>query len=360
MGGQAGGRGYLVQALISVLDAMANDHDWAALALEPDVSSDKVDILWEYPGRRKVVQVKSSQNQISVPDVKGWAEDLEKSITADEYEISLIGPVSQGVIDLGTHGRVRVPAPRNLDLDGLIHQAAHKLDHYLQARQLGIRSPSMREMVVNALVTQMSAFATRGAPVRREAFDGLLLSWIGKAADIGILPPTAQGGRAAVFEPRPEEVDILARLLDAQNKTLHFARADVGAGFLVLVDLQPLVDPSETEAALSYVEGVQRLARHGLLVNPTRDGEVYHLSTEGRALAKKVRGKCPWCQKSMGNAGSDPQQPPVWQCRNPRCLHSAWHRDATCQTCGKRPAEITSQGVSFTSFRCEDGHSFTT
>jgi hypothetical protein len=79
MGGQAGGRGYLVQALISVLDALANDHDWAALALEPDVSSDKVDILWEYPGRRKVVQVKSSQNQISVPDVKGWAEELEKS-----------------------------------------------------------------------------------------------------------------------------------------------------------------------------------------------------------------------------------------------------------------------------------------
>jgi hypothetical protein len=263
------------------------------------------------------------------------------------------------VIDLGTHGRVKVPAPRNLDLGGLTHQAAHLLDHYLQARQLGIRSPSMREMAVNALVTQMSVFATSGAPVRRAAFDGLLLSWIGKAADIEILPTPAKGGRAPVFEPRPEEVEILCRLLDAQNKALHFARADVGAGFLVLVDLQPLVDPSETEVALPYVEGVQRLARHGLLVNPTRDGQVYHLSTEGRALAKQWRGKCPWCRKSMDNAGGDPKQAPVWECRNPRCLHSAWHRDAVCPTCGKRPAEITSQGVSFTSFRCEDGHSFT-
>src|SRR5207247_207654 len=91
MGGQAGGRGYLIQALVSVLDALTNDREWTSITLEPNLASDKVDVLWQYPTRRKVVQVKSSQNQISVPDVKAWAEELEASVTADEYEIRLIG-----------------------------------------------------------------------------------------------------------------------------------------------------------------------------------------------------------------------------------------------------------------------------
>jgi hypothetical protein len=51
MSGQAGGRGYLVQALISVLDALADGHDWVSVTLEPNVASDKVDILWQYTSR---------------------------------------------------------------------------------------------------------------------------------------------------------------------------------------------------------------------------------------------------------------------------------------------------------------------
>ena len=359
MSGQAGGRGYLVQALISVLDALTNDHDWTAIQLEPDLTSDKVDILWEYPTRRKVVQVKSSKNQIGVPDVRRWADDLEGSITADEYAISLIGPASQGVIEMGTYGKVQVPAPRNLDLDGLAHQAAHQLDYYLQARQLGIRTPSTREMVVNALVTRLSAFATTGTPVRRDVFDGLLLSWVGNATDIHLLPTHAQAARASVFEPRPEEVEILTRLADSQTKMLHFTQVGLEAGFGVLIDTQPIMDPRDVDAAMPYIEGVQRLEQHKLLVNPTRDGQVYHLSGDGRALAKRLRDKCPWCRESMDNAEKDPRQPPIWECNKPRCLHSTWHRNKTCQVCGKRPIEITSVGCSFASYRCEDGHSFT-
>ncbi len=150
MSGKAGGRGYLIQALISLLDALTNDSEWTSITLEPNLSSDKVDILWQYPARRKVTQVKSSQNTISVPDVKTWAEELEASTTADEYEIRLIGPVSQGVTTLAFLGKVRVPTPQPLNLDGLVHQAAHQLDRYLQSRRLGVQKPSIRELVVEA------------------------------------------------------------------------------------------------------------------------------------------------------------------------------------------------------------------
>ena len=42
LGGQAGGRGYLIQAIVSVLDALTNDRDWTSITLEPSIASDKV------------------------------------------------------------------------------------------------------------------------------------------------------------------------------------------------------------------------------------------------------------------------------------------------------------------------------
>ncbi len=46
MGGQAGGRGYLLQTLSLVLDIVRDQRDWISVALEPNVDSEKVDVLW--------------------------------------------------------------------------------------------------------------------------------------------------------------------------------------------------------------------------------------------------------------------------------------------------------------------------
>lgn len=163
------------------------------------------------------------------------------------------------------------------------------------------------------------------------------------------------------FEPKPEEVEILTRLQDSVNKTLHLVRIDSVAGYVVLIDGRELANPhSEVEACFAYIEAVHRLRDNNLLVNDSGEGELFHLSSAGRELAKKHRGKCVGCGRSMENVGKDPKQPPVWVCKNSRCLRSVWHRDTKCSTCGKPPAEITDGGVGFTSFRCEDGHLFTT
>lgn len=358
MGGQAGGRGYLIQALISVLDAFTRDSEWTTIELEPDLASDKVDILWRYPNCRKAVQVKSSQNQISVPDVKVWAQDLETSIAAEEYEIVLIGPVSQGVAELQTHGKVKVPTPRPLDLEGLLHQAAHRLDHYLQDRELGVQSPTAREMVINALVTRLTTFAAIGKPVSREAFNNLLLSWIGNATEVKILHRSDLSARTITFEFRPEEVELLTRLATSQEKTLHLVKVDSLAGFLVLIDLQPLADSADTQGCLRYIEAVQRLYAHNLLVNPRRDGEIFHLSPSGQDVARNLQMKCRGCGQSLVNVGTDPSQPPIRECKNIRCIKSMWHRDSRCSTCGKPPREWIRNGLSFADYLCEDGHSF--
>ncbi len=65
MGGNAGVRGYLIQTIICVLNALEKDNNWLAVTLEPMDESEKVDIRWKYQNDVvKVCQVKSSQNII--------------------------------------------------------------------------------------------------------------------------------------------------------------------------------------------------------------------------------------------------------------------------------------------------------
>ena len=77
-GGQPAIRGFLVQTLIALLEAVKDKPPWISVTLEPNLTSDKVDILWEYrDGSRKAVQVKSSQNPFSKAEVQQWAAELK-------------------------------------------------------------------------------------------------------------------------------------------------------------------------------------------------------------------------------------------------------------------------------------------
>jgi hypothetical protein len=108
-GGPASIRGYLVQTLVALLYALDADNDWISVTLEPNHLSKKIDIFWQYKDRTKAVQVKSSENQISKADAEHWAEEFQAArAVADKLELVLVGPCSQGVLDLGNVGRVVV------------------------------------------------------------------------------------------------------------------------------------------------------------------------------------------------------------------------------------------------------------
>jgi hypothetical protein len=110
-GGQTAIRGYPVQTLIGLLEALDDRRAWVSVTLEPSVDSEKVDILWEYGnGKKKAVQVKSSQNPFSKSDVEHWARKLEKWLEANEYEMVLVGtPGSPSVAKKRSVGKVAVP-----------------------------------------------------------------------------------------------------------------------------------------------------------------------------------------------------------------------------------------------------------
>jgi hypothetical protein len=177
LSGQDGNRGYLIQSVIALLESL-NRSDWDQLTLEPTHASDKVDISWYGSTATRTCQVKSSINQINQPDVKKWADELERQSTADEFTLILVGPCSSSVARMGHHGNVVVPCPKNLDFEGLLGLAAHLLDRFLVKEKIKAQSPSHRELMVRALVTELSIFASDGSPIARRDFIELLKAWV--------------------------------------------------------------------------------------------------------------------------------------------------------------------------------------
>ncbi len=178
MGGQAAIRGFLLQTIVSILDAIELDNTWTELVLEPNISSEKVDILFIDSSKKRVIQVKSSQNQISKTQVSLWTEELKSSIQAEDYTLILIGPVSQSVIDDTEINGVQIPIPKVLDIISLLEQAAHKLDKYLSTRGFLPIPAFIREEFIAAFILKLEVYSTAGKPLLRSEFDRVIKNWI--------------------------------------------------------------------------------------------------------------------------------------------------------------------------------------
>ena len=179
MSGQDGARGYLLQAMICVLDSLS-DHGWTSIEIEPNHESEKVDVIWNYPSRRKAVQVKHSTNRIGLPDATKWAEELLTSISADDYVLRLLGPIASSLPpESGRIGPVTVPIPEAVNISALRKNAAHDLDLYLTSTpSLPVLRPVVREIIVDALCNQFGGLSTTGAIFSRGDFDQILATWI--------------------------------------------------------------------------------------------------------------------------------------------------------------------------------------
>ena len=179
MGGREAIRGFTIQTLLAVLEALDHNHDdWLSVIIEPDSSNEKVDIFWRHAGRTRAQQVKSSKNQMGKGEVEGWCKELAASKDADDYEILLAGPIAQSVIeDQPFHG-VHVPTPRALDTLALMEQASNRLDAYLTEKGIPGVPFAVRADIVDLLASKVTDGAIYGREHTRKQFDGMLLQWV--------------------------------------------------------------------------------------------------------------------------------------------------------------------------------------
>jgi hypothetical protein len=180
MSGNAGIRGYLIQTIICVLDALEKDNNWVSVTLEPMDESEKVDIRWRYSNDiTKVCQVKSSQNIIRKSAAKKWCQELESnSPDAKEYELILVGTPEESLLQTSKIGNTDIPAPKPLDTQILIDVASNKIDSYYERKGKNKISSKVREILVKSLTAHFGNNSIVGKEIERNEFDTLLKDWI--------------------------------------------------------------------------------------------------------------------------------------------------------------------------------------
>lgn len=181
MSGNAGIRGYIIQTIICMLDALEADNEWLTVTLEPLDESEKVDIRWLYPNNiKKVTQVKSSQNIIRYKEAEKWCNDLEsKSPDASEFELLLIGSGDKRLHKREDIGKVKIGEFRTLNIQTLIDQASTKIDAFYERKGKDKISPKVRELIVHAMNSYFGTCSIVGHEVSKDDFDKKLLEWIG-------------------------------------------------------------------------------------------------------------------------------------------------------------------------------------
>jgi hypothetical protein len=180
MGGNAGIRGYIIQTIICVLDALETDNNWLSVTLEPLDESDKVDIKWKYPNDViKLSQVKSSENVIRHSAAKKWCEELEShSPNASEYELILVGSADEKLLNREDIGKVKIGEFKPLNTQFLIDQASTKIDGYYERKGKTKISSKVREIIVKVLTLHFETSSIVGSETKRVDFDNKLLEWI--------------------------------------------------------------------------------------------------------------------------------------------------------------------------------------
>ena len=233
-GGQPAIRGYLVQTLIALLDALRDDRPWEQVRLEPaDPEFEKIDLLWEHGTRRRAVQVKSSQNQIGKADAERWAGELEANHGgADELELVLVGPCAESVVQLGRAGRVTIPPPVPLNLGLLCQAAAHRLALFLESQGASAGRADQREALVRQLGWRLAQWSAESHRLSRAELAGLLEAWSREeAAKLPLFPIFTAPQRNPFFTGREAELEWLhTRLRTAGRAVLSQTQAISGLG----------------------------------------------------------------------------------------------------------------------------------
>ncbi|MED4253347.1 hypothetical protein P4689_12135 [Priestia megaterium] len=201
MGGREGGRGYLYQSIATLLGSLNND-EWKYVEVEVESDNDKIDIQWEYnDGKKTVVQVKSSQNNIPKGSMIKWLKDLtEDAPEADQFQLFLIGNVQDTTSKfISKVNRIEGLKTDDDDYDNLkdliefLPKIKIVLENFNQASlEANIKwglsellstmghvvSPTLIGLMADGMLSQFSRFSTNGKKVKREKYIKQFEDWI--------------------------------------------------------------------------------------------------------------------------------------------------------------------------------------
>ena len=186
-GGQANVNGVLVQTLIALLDALLGESPCEWLTLEPNLESEKFDLLWKDIQGLHALQVKASVNRFTKATVKRLTQqmrtDAAKELPGVDCRLVLVGDLDKDLDRVEKLNGVTID-PRGMggqsekNLDAFNKQAASQLHEFLDRERLGPVKAWYLGALVGHLTTRLLTASTKGKQVTRTKVVADLTRWV--------------------------------------------------------------------------------------------------------------------------------------------------------------------------------------
>src|ERR1017187_4513280 len=176
-GGPGAIRGFLAQTLVALLDLVQVDSPVTEITLEPALGDEQFDFVWKDSAGTHATQVKSTTNFFKKSDVEKWARKLEAARSTEHCRLMLVGHFHLNLRHVREVGKVAIEK-KNLDLPGLLNEAAQGIAMFRGAAGLEPRSGADNLRAAKAVVTELEIYASQSRTLIRDAFIKLLGEWV--------------------------------------------------------------------------------------------------------------------------------------------------------------------------------------
>lgn len=202
MGGQAGIRGYVYQGIVAIIKALG-EKGWNKISVEYSSPMDKVDIaLLNDDVLVSAIQVKSSINLFSKKDVIEWLNLLVSDVSAEQYEIILLGTPDDGAnvfinsVEQYYRGEDTQKMRNSLndyetvldsnkikirllpfDVDILLANIRDMLNQYIEGKGYTVKYSVLKKLSEMILGADM-LLATAGKYISRQDYEDRIFEWL--------------------------------------------------------------------------------------------------------------------------------------------------------------------------------------
>lgn len=173
-------RGVLLQTMIALLEIALASPPFEEITLEPSGADDHFGFAWRNASGPYAVQVKSSVNPFSLATARKWAAALEAATSGQTCSLVLLGPFRSGLATLDSIGAVRLEK-KNLDIPGMLDQAAYLVSRFLHAQGLPLGSPDGHKMIAQSLAAKLLHHSNTRQRLTHAELVALLEGWVRQA-----------------------------------------------------------------------------------------------------------------------------------------------------------------------------------